>query len=69
MDLINKFIGFFVIDVADKDVKKIAQEFIDKVKELERQLHLTQDMYLEFKKKLTEAQIANNNKENSHLSN
>lgn len=59
LDIINKFIGVFVINIRDEDVSKMALEFIDKIKSLERKLNVTKDIYEDFKKKLEEAQLAN----------
>lgn len=54
LDLINKFIGVFIIDIKDEDVAKMALEFIDKIKSLEKKLNVTKDIYEDFKKKLDE---------------
>ena len=47
----------------------MALEFIDKIKSLERKLNVTKDIYEDFKKKLEEAQLANQGKADAHLTN
>lgn len=56
LDIINKFIGAFVIDIKDEDVQKMAFEFVDKIQTLEKKLNVTKDIFEDFQKKLEEAQ-------------
>lgn len=67
LDLINKFIGVFTIDIRDEDIAKMATEFVEKIKSLEKKLNVTKDIYEDFKKKLEEAHARNQDKENAHL--
>lgn len=43
------------MNIKDEDVEKMALEFVDKIKNLERKLNVTKDIYEDFKKKLEEA--------------
>lgn len=52
LDIINRFIGAFVIDIKDEDVQKMSMEFIDKIHTLEKKLNVTQDIFADFQKKL-----------------
>lgn len=54
LDLINRFWGGFVLNISQDQVKEVVTEFIEKIKNLEKQLNVTQDVYKDFKKKLHE---------------
>lgn len=44
-----------MIDIKDEDIAKMAREFVEKIKSLEKKLNVTKDIYEDFKKKLLEA--------------
>lgn len=48
LDIINRFIGAFIIDIKEEDVQKMATEFVDKVQTLEKKLNVTQDIFVDF---------------------
>lgn len=66
--IINLFLGVFQINIKEEDVMKMALEFVEKIKSLERKLNVTKDIYEDFKKKLDEAHQGMQNNEEAHLS-